>query len=77
MMKKTFSFLLCGAMLLFLAAACGDRTPIIEVQKENENPLKENLINANRLVAQSESTPIEAYLQRHAWQATPLPCGAR
>ena len=56
-------------------AACGDRTPIIEVQQEM--PLKENMINANRVVAQSEGTQIAEYLGRHGWQASALPCGAR
>ena len=57
-------------------AACGDRTPIIEVDNRNGDPLKENMINANKIVAQSETTQINAYLDRHGWNATPLPCGA-
>ena len=61
----------------FLTASCGDRIPIIEVADGSGDPLKENMINANRLVAQSESTQINAYLERHKWQASPLPCGAQ
>ena len=71
------SLLVFSFYLLVLFASCGDRTPIIEVQQEDKDPLKENLINANRLVAQSETTQIDAYVQRHDWKVTSLPCGAR
>lgn len=63
-------------LLLVFFAACGDRTPIIEVDSQKGDPLKENMINANKIVAQSESTQINAYIERHGWNATPLPCGA-
>ena len=72
---RRFHFLVLSSYLLLLFAACGDRTPVIEVDKGGD-PLKENMINANRIVAQSEITQINAYMERHAWKATPLVCGA-
>ena len=69
------SLLVFSFYFLILFASCGDRTPIIEVDRKDD-PLKENMINANRIVAQSETTQIKAYLERHGWKASPLPCGA-
>lgn len=71
-MKRVGIFIIFSLML----GGCGDRTPIIETGNSNGNPLKENMINANKIVAQSETTQIESYLARHGWQGTPLPCGA-
>lgn len=70
------TLLLTLVMTVGLLVSCVDRTPIIEIDNTPSNPLKENMINANRVVAQSESTQIEAYLQRHSWKVSTLPCGA-
>lgn len=72
---RTFASLLLALVVLMMTTGCG-QPPVIEVDQSDANPLKENMINANRVVAQSESTQIEAYLQRHGWKATPLTCGA-
>ncbi len=59
-----------------LATACGDRTPVIELEPEASTLVKENMINANRVVIQSESTQIESYMQRRGWKMQQLPSGA-
>jgi hypothetical protein len=59
-----------------LATGCGDRTPTIEIEGDRVAAVKENMINANRVVIQSESTQIEAYVQRRGWKPEPLKCGA-
>ena len=60
-----------------LATGCGDRTPTIEIEGDRVAAVKENMINANRVVIQSEATQIDAYIQRRGWKTTPLRCGAR
>ncbi|MBQ6683525.1 MAG: FKBP-type peptidyl-prolyl cis-trans isomerase [Bacteroidales bacterium] len=59
-----------------LAAACGDNTPVVELTQDNSTLVKENMINANRVVIQSEATQIESYVNRRGWEMKPLPCGA-
>jgi FKBP-type peptidyl-prolyl cis-trans isomerase len=59
-----------------LVAACGDRIPTIELESDKTAAVKENMINANKVVIQSEATQIDAYLQRRGWKPTPLRCGA-
>lgn len=59
-----------------LASACGDRTPVIELEPDNSTLVKENMINANRVVIQSEATQIESYLKRRGWDMKALPSGA-
>lgn len=58
-------------------AACGDRTPVIELESDKTAAVKENMINANRVVIQSEATQIEAYVQRRGWEMKTLRCGAQ
>lgn len=57
-------------------AGCGDRTPTIELQGDKTASVKENMINANRVVIQSEATQIDAYRQRRGWETRTLRCGA-
>ena len=75
-MKRLSTFLAGMLTLLFVVAACGDRTPIVEIETDNSTRYKENMINANRVVIQSEATQIEGYVQRRGMKTTPLPCGA-
>lgn len=63
-------------ILALLATACGDRTPVIELEPDNSTLVKENMINANRVVIQSEATQIESYLKRRGWDMKALPSGA-
>lgn len=72
----TLRFLYTLLALLLLAAACGDRTPVIEQEPDRSTLVKENMINANRVVIQSETTQIDAYLRRRGWTVRQLPCGA-
>ena len=62
--------------LLFLVTACGDRTPVIDIEPDNSTRFKENMINANRVVIQSEATQIEGYVKRRGMEMKSLPCGA-
>jgi FKBP-type peptidyl-prolyl cis-trans isomerase len=59
-----------------LMAACRDRIPTIEVETDKTAAVKENMINANRVVIQSEATQIESYIQRRGWSVHQLPSGA-
>lgn len=52
-----------------------DNTPVINVPQEGSNNYKENMINANKVIAQSEHTQITNYIERHGWQMTQLSNG--
>lgn len=56
--------------------ACGDHTPVIDLEPDNSSRYKENMINANRVVIQSETTQIEGYVKRRGLETKALPCGA-
>lgn len=73
---RRYLFMMLAATLLLSATACGDRTPVIEVEEDNSSLLKENMINANRVVIQSETTQIESYVQRRGMEMKQLPSGA-
>lgn len=73
-MRKIALYIL--PVLALLASACGDRTPVIELEPDNSTLVKENMINANRVVIQSEATQIESYLKRRGWDMKALPSGA-
>ena len=60
---------------LMMLAAC-NRKPVIELEQENSALVKENMINANRVVIQSEGTQIESYVSRRGWTMQALPSGA-
>lgn len=70
-----FPFYFITVMCLFLSS-CHDRTPVIDLQPDNSIRYKENMINANRVVIQSEATQIEGYVQRRKMSTKALPCGA-
>ncbi len=72
-MKRIAPYLIIA---LFMTG-CGDRTPVIEIEADNNARFKENMINANRVVIQSEATQIEGYLQRRGMATKALPCGAQ
>lgn len=67
------------ATLLFAVitmVSCGD-VPVVDVQAARGDTLKENMINANRHIAHSEETQIDAYISRRGWQMQQLAGGAR
>ena len=70
-MNHIFHIILFSSLLLLVS--CGDRTPVVELQPENSELVKENMINANRVVIQSEATQIASYIQRREWEMTTLP----
>lgn len=63
-------------VLLLTTAAC-DRTPVIDVTHQSGDPLKENMINANKYIANAEDTEIENYIRRHNWSMRTLANGER
>ena len=76
-MRLNITYLLYTLSLVLLLASCGDRTPVIDLETDNSTRFKENMINANRVVIQSESTQIEGYIQRRGMTTKELPCGAQ
>lgn len=52
--------------MVLLAVAC-NHVPTYEVVPAKGDTLKENMINANRIIAQSEDQQIDAYLERRGW----------
>ena len=73
---RKFPYILILFLTAMLSVSCGDRTPVVELQPEQSELMKENMINANRVVIQSEATQIESYIQRRGWQTRQLPSGA-
>lgn len=63
-------------LMALFCTACGDNVPIIEVEDQGDT-YKENMINANRVIIQSENTQIDSYVQRHGWTMQELRCGAK
>ena len=62
----TFSFL--------LLTACRE-VPTYDIGAPKGDTLKENMIRANRIIAQSEAQQIDAYLERRGWSTEKLPNG--
>ena len=73
---KKRSYLLAIAIATMVFAACR-QTPVVELEDARVDSLKENLINANRHIAQSEETQIDAYIGRRGWNPVRLMGGAR
>ena len=69
---KTAKYIL--PLLCLLAVACRD-VPTYDVVSAKGDTLKENMINANRIIAQSEAQQIDAYLERRGWSTEKLPNG--
>lgn len=71
---KTSKFIL--PILCLLAVACRD-VPVLNITQQKGDTLKESLINANRIIAQSEEQQIDAWLSRRGWQTECLSGGVR
>ena len=68
----SFSLLLTTLSLLFVAC---HEVPSYDIAAPKGDTLKENMINANRIIAQSEAQQIEAYLERRGWSKERLSNG--
>ena len=64
-------------VILLLSACNGGGVPTYDVQPQRGDTLRDNMIAANRIIAQSEETQIDAYAQRHGYQMERTPEGAR
>ena len=69
---KTVKYIL--PLLFLLAAACRE-VPSYDLAAPKGDTLKENLINPNRIIAQSEEQQIDAYLERRGWPKKKLSNG--
>lgn len=63
-------------LLCLLAVACRD-VPVVDVAPQKGDTLKDSMINANRIIAKSESQQIDAWLERRGWQFEQLTDGVR
>ena len=68
--------ILIVTLLALALASCRD-VPVVEVEQQKGDTLKENLINANRYIAEGEEAQIDAYVQRRGWQMKRLQGGTR
>lgn len=62
--------------MCLLAVACRE-VPKVDIVPEKGDTLKENMINANRIIAQSEEQQIEAWIARRGGQMVQLLGGVR
>lgn len=65
------------SLTAMLFISCHGDPPIVVAPQSSGNSVKENLINANRTIAQSEETSIDQYVARRGWTMERLPEGAR
>lgn len=72
-MKKN---LIIPALMAMALSGCGE-APVVDVQQQKGDPLKENMINANKYFASSEETEIDAYIGRRGWEMKKLGNGTR
>lgn len=73
---KTRLPILTLALAALLAAACRD-VPTYDLPATKGDTLRDNMIAANRIIAQSEEQQIDSYASRRGWQMQRLPGGAR
>jgi hypothetical protein len=71
---KTAKYILLIACLLVLGCK---RVPTYDIGAPKGDTLKENMINANRIIAQSEEQQIAAWVARRGVQMQRLPSGVR
>lgn len=72
-MRKLFYI----TVLITVLSSCHNDPPMVIGSSRADNNLKENLINANRTIAQAEETTIDQYVSRRGWTMERLPEGAR
>lgn len=69
-------YILCATILFAGLGSSCDRTPVIDVQPTQNDPYKENMINANKYIATAEDTQIESYIARREWKMEKLSNGS-
>lgn len=74
MRRATLLTLLLGTVLL---TSCHNDPPIVGAPMSQNDDYKENMINANRTIAQSEETSISEYVARRGWEMQKLSNGVR
>lgn len=72
--KDKLKLALCIAC--FLIISCNN-VPVVDTAEQKGNDLTENLINANRYIAQTEEAQIDSYAERRGWTMATLPSGTR
>lgn len=77
-MRSTRPHPLCILMLLWIVplVGCHRNPPIVEVEPDPTVSYKENMINANKYIEQSEKTQITSYVSRRHWDMKRLDNGA-
>ena len=73
MKTKTYIVLLVWVALV---AGCRE-VPTYDLSAQQGDTLKENMIRANRIIAQSEAQQIDAYIARRGWTMQRLTSGVR
>lgn len=63
-------------LLMFAFTSCRE-VPVVEVENSSSDTLQEHNATANRYLAQSEETQIEAYIARRGWEMRRLTGGTR
>ncbi len=74
-MKRIVPYLIVVIFFGGAFSSCNE-TPVIEVETQKNDPYKENMINANKYIEQSENTQIESYLSRRGWNMKQLHNGS-
>lgn len=74
--KERLGLLMITLVACLTMVSCSD-VPVVDVQAPKGDTLKENMINANRHIAHSEETQIDAYVSRRGWEMERLTGGAR
>ena len=77
MKKASLYQILVLVGVALLPTACHNDPPVVGPPVQQHNDFKENMINANRTIAQSEETAIDEYVGRHQWPMNKLDNGAR
>ncbi|MBP5326520.1 MAG: FKBP-type peptidyl-prolyl cis-trans isomerase [Bacteroidales bacterium] len=72
-MRKYAAIIFCSLFLL----SCNGDPPIVGAPQMKGKNIDENMINANKTIAQAEETAIDEYVGRRGWKMEKLSEGAR
>lgn len=73
-MSKTIKIVATAIMATTLSCS---EPPVLESNQQKGDPLKENMINANKYYASAEENEMDSYIGRHGWQMEKLSNGTR